>query len=60
VKQAAEELDKVIWYTLGEEETYQGKASVARLPRRLIVSNIAADAGEEDLKEFFYRHRSVV
>jgi len=60
VEQATEELDRIIRYTLGEEEAYQGKVSVARLPRRLIVSNIAADAGEEDLKEFFYRHRFVV
>jgi hypothetical protein len=60
VKQAEEELAVIIQHTLQEEELYLSLGNNTRLPHRLIVSNIAADAGEEDLKEFFYGHRFVV
>jgi len=60
VQQAAEELDKIIRIALVEEEQYQGETSITRLPRRLLVSNIAADARIEDLEKFFYRHRFAV
>ncbi|KAF2832152.1 hypothetical protein CC86DRAFT_462519 [Ophiobolus disseminans] len=60
VQQATEELDKTIRYTLGEVERYLGETSPARVSRRLIVSNLAADVGIQDLEEFFYRHRFVV
>jgi hypothetical protein len=58
VAQAEKELDELIEYTLREEERYQRTENERRLPCRLIVSNIAADAAEEDLKEFFYHVRS--
>jgi hypothetical protein len=54
VKQAAEELGAIIKQTLESEKRYQDAEDLARLPRRLIVSNIAAGADEDDLKEFFH------
>jgi hypothetical protein len=49
VKQATEELDKLIAYTVEQEKRH-------KLIRRVIVSNIAIDASVEDLKEFFCGH----
>jgi hypothetical protein len=60
VQLAAEKLDKIIRITLVEEEQYQGEASIAALPRRLIVSNLAAGVSEEDLEEFLFGHRFAV
>jgi hypothetical protein len=60
VQLAAEELDKIIRTTLVEEEQYQGEASIAALPRRLIVSNLAAGVSEEDLEELLFGHRFAV
>jgi hypothetical protein len=57
VSQANEELENIIQQVLEEETVHQTVENKARLPRRLIVSNIAADAGEEDLREFFYSFR---
>jgi hypothetical protein len=56
VKQAAEELDKIIGQVVKEEKHYMVIENKARLLRRLIVSNIAAGASVEDLEEF-YGHR---
>jgi hypothetical protein len=57
VSQASEELERIIQQVLEEETVHQTLENKARLPRRLIVSNIAADASEEDLREFFYSFR---
>jgi hypothetical protein len=58
VKQATEELDKLIAYTVEQEKRYMVIENGAKLPRRLIVSKIAAGASVGDLKEFFcgFRH----
>jgi hypothetical protein len=50
---AEEDLNKLIEYTLREEKEHQRTKTNRRLPCRLIVSNIAADANGEDLKNFF-------
>ncbi|KAF2034728.1 hypothetical protein EK21DRAFT_107856 [Setomelanomma holmii] len=57
VNQASAELDQVIKHTLQEEKKYSGAVETARLPCRLIVSNVAADAVAEDLEEFFCQYR---
>jgi hypothetical protein len=60
VNQATQELDKIIQDVLHEEKRHLNTESKTRQSRRLIVSNIAADASEEDLKEFFHCSRVVV
>lgn len=60
VNQATQELDKIIQDVLHEEKRYLNTESKIRQLRRLIVSNIAADASEEDLKEFFYYSKVAV
>ena len=60
LQQATEELDEIIQQVSQEEGRYLSTENRARLPCRLIVSNIAADAGEEELKEFFYPFRFLV
>jgi hypothetical protein len=57
IKQATKELDKLIEYTVEQEKRHMVIENKAKLPRRLIVSNIAAGASVEDLKEFFYGFR---
>jgi hypothetical protein len=57
VSQADEELENIIQQVLEEETVHQTVENKARRPRRLIVSNIAADASDEDLREFFYSFR---
>lgn len=49
VQRAEEELNAIIQDALMHEEKDQIVEKSTRLPRRLIVSNIAADSGEEDL-----------
>jgi hypothetical protein len=51
---------QVIDAVLSEGMQYLAIENVVRLPRRLVVSNIAADAREEDLKEFFHQYRFLV
>ncbi|KAH7401944.1 hypothetical protein DE146DRAFT_449278 [Phaeosphaeria sp. MPI-PUGE-AT-0046c] len=52
--QASQELDAVIEQVLREEEHHLGTEDKNRIPRRLIVSNLAAGASGDDLQEFFY------
>ncbi|KAH7072815.1 hypothetical protein BKA63DRAFT_515791 [Paraphoma chrysanthemicola] len=52
---ASTELDVIIEHTLQEEARFVQLEEKDRLARRLIVSNVATDALEEDLKEFFYQ-----
>jgi hypothetical protein len=59
VEQAAQDLDKLIEQVLHEEKQYLAMDNEVRRPCRLLVSNIATGACEEDLKEFFpyqFRH----
>jgi hypothetical protein len=59
VEQAAQDLDKFIEQVLHEEKQYLAMDNEVRRPCRLLVSNIAMGACEEDLKEFFpyqFRH----
>jgi hypothetical protein len=56
-RQAELELDIIIEQTLQEEKRHSAAEEEGRLPRRLVVSRIAADAIDEDLKEFFYQFR---
>lgn len=60
VQQATKELEMVIQQAMEEEMRYMSMDNKTRLSRRLVVSNIAAGAGEEDLREFFYGHKSAV
>jgi hypothetical protein len=53
VQRAKEELDAIIQDELEQERMYQIAEKSTRVPRRLVVSNIAADAGEEDLMLVF-------
>ncbi|KAH7077097.1 hypothetical protein FB567DRAFT_534532 [Paraphoma chrysanthemicola] len=53
--QASAELDVIIEHTLQEEARFAQAEEKDRVRRRLIVSNVATDAVEEDLKEFFYQ-----
>jgi hypothetical protein len=53
VERAKEELDAIIQDELEQERMYQVTEKSTRVPRRLVVSNIAADAGEEDLMLVF-------
>jgi ribosomal protein L21 len=57
---AEEELNKLIEYTLREEKEYQRTETHRRLLRRLVLSNIAAGADAEDIKDFFNHHRAVM
>jgi hypothetical protein len=57
IRQAELELAVIIEQTLQEEKRHSAAEEEARLPRRLVVSRIAADAIDEDLKEFFYQFR---
>jgi hypothetical protein len=54
VKQAEDQLNAMIKQALGDESKYLEAENLARLPCRLVVSNIAAGAEEDDLKEFFW------
>ncbi|KAF2876835.1 hypothetical protein BDV95DRAFT_561684 [Massariosphaeria phaeospora] len=54
VKQAHEELDKIVAQALEEEMTFRELDEKARLPCRIVVSNIAADAEMDDLLDFFH------
>jgi hypothetical protein len=53
VQRAERELDAIIQDALEQEKMYQAAEKRTRVPRRLVVSNIAADAGEEDLMLVF-------
>lgn len=57
VKRATEELEIIIQHTLKEELRYRELDDKERLPGRLIVSNLAADADEEELRWVFYKER---
>lgn len=54
VAQATKDMDEIIDQALYEEELYRGTEDKNRIPRRIIVSNLAAGAGEDDLQKFFY------
>jgi hypothetical protein len=60
VAQADKNLTELIEYTLQEEEKYQGAEKERRLPRRVVVSNIATGAVEGDLKDFFHGFRNLM
>ncbi|KAL5121835.1 hypothetical protein ACEQ8H_000050 [Pleosporales sp. CAS-2024a] len=60
VKQATKELDEMVEHLPKEDEHYRKLENEARLPCRLIVSNVAADAGVGDLRQFFSPFRFVV
>jgi hypothetical protein len=60
VKQATEELAQTMQQVMGEERHYKIIENETRLPCRLIVSNIAAGADVEDLKEVFSPFRFVM
>lgn len=53
--QASAELDIIIEHTLQEEARFAQAEEKDKVRRRLIVSNVATDAVEEDVKEFFYQ-----
>lgn len=55
--QADKDMTEIIQQVLRDEEHYLGTEDRNKIPRRLIVSNLAAGAREEDLKEFFYSLR---
>jgi hypothetical protein len=55
-KQANDNLNEVIQQFLEDEETSRAVEDTARLPRRLIVTNIAADAQEDDIFKMFASH----
>ncbi|KAF1920065.1 hypothetical protein BDU57DRAFT_508165 [Ampelomyces quisqualis] len=57
VQLATYELDAIIKQNLGDESRDLEAEHLARLPCRVVVSNIAAGADEDDLKEFFYPFR---
>ncbi|KAF1845644.1 uncharacterized protein K460DRAFT_112107 [Cucurbitaria berberidis CBS 394.84] len=57
IKRAEEELSTIIQHTMKEELRYREVEERERLPGRIIVSNLAADAGEEDLKQVLYKYR---
>lgn len=57
VAQADKDLDKVVQQVLRDEEHYLGAEDRNKIPRRLIVSNLAAGASAEDLEVFFYAMR---
>lgn len=54
VKQADDQLNAIIKQALGDESNYLEAENLARMPCRLVVSNIAAGAEEDDLKKFFW------
>lgn len=53
VNRAVGKLDSIIRDTLAEESQYRIKEGQAKLPYRLVVSNIAAGADEHDVVEMF-------
>ncbi|KAF2134199.1 hypothetical protein P153DRAFT_106817 [Dothidotthia symphoricarpi CBS 119687] len=57
MRQAREELETIIHKAVEEEKIYYEGEEKSRLPRRLVVSNIAAGAVKEDLIESFSQHR---
>ena len=59
VKRANEELDKTIAQVTEESKHYLSIQNEARLPCRVIISNIAAGAEVEDIQEFFHSFRFV-
>jgi hypothetical protein len=60
VAQADKDLTELIEYTLQEEEKYQRAEKERRLPRRVVVSNIATGAVEGDLKDFFHGFQNLM
>jgi hypothetical protein len=59
VKRADEELNETIAQVTEESKHYLSIQNKARLPCRVIISNIAAGAEVEDLQEFFHSFRFV-
>lgn len=57
VKRAIDQLEAVIQTCLEEEASYCQSEEKERRLCRLIVSNLAADADEEDIQLFFCRHK---
>lgn len=57
VRDATQELDALIEQTLKEESAYLKKKEQELIPCRLIVSNIAADADEEELALVFFEFK---
>ncbi|KAF2178552.1 hypothetical protein K469DRAFT_599154 [Zopfia rhizophila CBS 207.26] len=53
VKRAVEILEQTVKYTWEKEKMYQAAEEKARLPSRIIVENIAADAGIGELVALF-------
>jgi len=57
VQRATEDLDRIIKEAMAEERQYHAVEHNTRMPRRLTVANLAADAAEEDVMRFFYQWR---
>lgn len=53
IRKTEEDLNKLIEYTLAEEREFQATRDKELLPCRIVVTNIAADAGKEELALIF-------
>ncbi|CAO2648811.1 Nn.00g097600.m01.CDS01 [Neocucurbitaria sp. VM-36] len=57
VMRATEELERIIQHTMKEELHRREREDTERIAGRLIVSNLASDASEDELRRVFYQYR---